>query len=106
MADERLRAAAVDRATLLGTVDEGSSISRRADGLASEIKLLRNNLAAATKRAREAVAEAEAASVKTREAEEAKEKADALSRLARSKAEGLERDKYSAIKAARTERQT
>jgi hypothetical protein len=106
VADERLRAAAVDRATLLGTVDEGSSISRRADGLAAEIKLLRNNLAAATKRAREAVAEAEAAGAKAREAEEAKEKADALSRLARSKAEGLERDKYAAIKAARTERQT
>jgi hypothetical protein len=47
-----------------------------------------------------------AAEQAAREAEEAKEKADALSRLARSKAEGLERDKYAAIKAARTERQT
>ena len=91
---------------LQGSLDEGTRTASRADALTRDQATLRNNLAAAHKRVREAVAEAEAAGAAAAKAEEGKEKAEALARLARTKAEGLEREKYSAAKTARTERQT
>ena len=109
VAHARQRDAAYTQARLPSDASRDAATAdaaRKADALQRDVNVLRNNLAAAHKRVRDAGAEADAADARCAKAEEAKEKADALARLARVKAEGLEREKFAASRAARAERQT
>lgn len=101
---ERLSAAERVGDRLHASQAEGAQSSRRAEALTREVHVLRNNLAAAQKRVREAGAEAEAAYEAAARAEEGRDKSEQLAKLARVKAEGLEREKYSAAAAARKEK--
>ena len=61
--------------------------SRRAESLSKELHLLRNNLAASQKRAKEALNDATNARALAAKADEQRERSEALSKMARGKAE-------------------
>ena len=78
--------------------------AKRAEALTRELQLTRNNVAAAQKRARDAEERARGASDAAAKADEQRDRAEALAKLSRTKAESLEREKYAIGASARKEK--